>query len=141
MKLSDLTAQEAVRLCLWLFHGGLFMLGAHFGRVVWAGGTPVTPELYGPAVFAIPALAWAAGQFVSHGITMIGLAMWGRFGMALTIIGGMMAAVFHSFLAYFGSMASQGTLVHAGAMYLTAPGAVLTVMFTVGVWHLGRGGK
>jgi hypothetical protein len=117
------------------------MLGAHFGRVVWAGGTPVTPELYGPAVFAIPALAWAAGQFVSHGITMVGLALWGRYGMALTIIGGVMAAVFHSFLAYFSSMASQGTLVHAGAMYLTAPGAVLTVMFTAGVWNLGRGGK
>lgn len=134
----NLSAQETARVCLWLFHGGLFMIGAHFGRVVMSGGAPVTPELYGPAVFAIPALVWASGQIGSHGLIMVGLIRWGAIGQWLVIIGGLGAALFHSFLAYFGSLASQGTLVHAASIYLTAPGSVLTVMFGMGAWWIGR---
>lgn len=48
---------------------GLFMaLGgvaaSIFGIVVLKGGSPVTPELYGPLVYAVPAWSWVVVQMV-----------------------------------------------------------------------------
>ena len=136
--MNGLSPQETARLCIALFHCGMFAIGAHFGIIVFEGGSPVTPELYGPAVYEIPALVWAAGQVGSHGLIILGLAIWGRIGMGAVMAGGVLAAVFHSFLAYFGSLASQGTLVHAASIYLTAPASMLTVAFAGGAWWVGR---
>ena len=122
-------AIRAYRISLWLFHAGLIMIGLYFGRIVINGGSPVTPELYGPAVYSIPALVWAAGQVGAHGLVILGLAVWGRLGRAMVLIGAIIGGIFHSFLAYFGALASQGTLVHAASMFVTVPACVLTIAF------------
>lgn len=121
------------------FHGGLLLLALYFGWVVVAGGSPVTPELYGPAVYAIPAIVWAGGQTVGAGLCVIGAALGGRSGGWCMIIGAMVSVAFYGFLAAAASLAAQGTLVQGACMTLTTPGAVLTLIAGVGAVTDGNG--
>lgn len=40
----------------------LLFMANDYGLDIWAGGSPITAEQYGEAVYAIPALIWAAFQ-------------------------------------------------------------------------------
>ena len=117
------------------FHSGLLLLALYFGWVVIAGGSPVTPELYGPAVYAIPAIVWAGGQTVGAGLSVLGAVIGGRWGGVSLILGSLVSIAFYGFLAAAASLAAQGTLVQGACMTLTTPGAVLSLIAGVGaVW-------
>ncbi len=45
------------------FFGGA-VAASVFAAVVAMGGSPITPEIYGPLVYALPAWAWVAIQMV-----------------------------------------------------------------------------
>lgn len=47
-----------------VFFGAAAVMAAIFGSVVIWGGSPVSPELFGPIVYAVPAIVWAAMQIV-----------------------------------------------------------------------------
>lgn len=121
--------------CLASFHARASLMGFAFTVIVWSGGSPVTPELYGPNVYAIPAIAWGLAQ------SSLGLLC------ALFIILGWMAPLafvsFMSMLFYaaLGSMAmraEQGTLVAVGAVAIMLPPSISTLLYATR--GLGRAG-
>lgn len=49
-----------IPIALFFFWGGV--AASTFGVIVALGGSPVTPEIYGPLVYSIPSWAWIALQ-------------------------------------------------------------------------------
>ena len=102
-----------------LFYLGCAAVPAVFGVVVWRGGSPVTPEIYGPVVYAIPALTWAATQFSFAMLAVLGAAA--RWPVVAALGAGGIAATL-GFLAVAAALAgATGTLVVAGCGVWLAP--------------------
>lgn len=119
-------------------HVGLALVAAQFAAVVLHGGSPITPELYGPAVYAMPAIAWSAAQVGSAAIAALGAFISGRFGAVLVIIGASAGFVIYSMLAVLAQMASQGTIVQAACIYICSPASLASVWFAARYLHVRR---
>lgn len=103
--------------CMFGFAG----VGAQFGIVVLSGQNPVTPELYGPSVYAVPALFWAGAQVACCGVAGFGCLIGGRRGAGLALLGASPALMLFVLLWVLALDAAQGTLVVAGNRSITAP--------------------
>ena len=121
-----------------LGHGALLMMALHVGLVVGLGGSPITPELYGPAVYAIPALYWVAAQIGGALVSLFGALRGGRWGAVLLVIGGCISIPFFALLAAASSMAGQGVIVNAGAVWIVLPFTILSLIAGIGGLRSGR---
>ena len=99
----------------------LLMMALHFAFVIVMGGNPITPELYGPAVYVIPALVWAGAQMGGALVSILGVLIDGKLGGLFLAVGSLIQFAFYLYLAVAGSMAAQGVVVTAGSLWLTAP--------------------
>lgn len=97
------------------------LMAAGFGSDVAMGGSPITPELYGPEVYAIPALTWVAIQAVSAilggaGALMVssGLA---RSGAALCGFGNTVLSALFLLFGMMSARAEMGALLHYASLY------------------------
>lgn len=94
-----------------------------FGAVVIKGGSPVTPELYGPLVYSIPAWSWIASQMLICGGAFISAALGWR---VMTL---WFAFAFCLLMASFAVMAIQaggtGTMMVANAGFWALPIGIL----------------
>jgi len=115
-------------------NAGMAFMAAHFAVVVWSGGSPVTPEIYGTAVYAVPAIFWAGLQFSVHVAAVVGA---GRGSAPITIVGGLGGVCVHGSFAALAGLAEQGTLLQAGAMWVTLPLCIATLF--AGIGGLGNG--
>jgi hypothetical protein len=115
-----------------LFYLGAIMQAVVFGMVVLAGGSPVTPELYGPLVFAVPAVFWISSQIACSFTAAVGAAMnWpmtaGVGSLGMTVL-----------LMFFGVMGmdagAPGTLLVTGTIGWLGPlSAIATIISFSGV--------
>lgn len=107
-----------------LFFGGCAVVPMIFAVVVALGGSPVTPELYGPVVHAIPAAAWIVAQFALAGAAATGAALrWPRVAAA----GALGVAALMAFFAAAALLAGPaGTLLVAGAGGWLAPVSLIS---------------
>lgn len=120
------------RWAILLFYLGSIAQAAVFGSVVMAGGSPVTPELYGPLVYAVPALAWVAAQVFLAALAVAGAAL-DRPGIA-----GSGALGITVLLMFFGVMGmdagASGTLLVTGTIGWLGPlSAIATIICFSGV--------
>jgi hypothetical protein len=104
----------------------LIMLGfagvaISFTLTIAEGRNPVTPELYGPAVYAIPALFWSLTQASTCIISSIGCAVGGKVGALISVVGSAPAFILFVLLWVLSLEAEQGTLVIAGTRALCVP--------------------
>ena len=102
----------------------IFMAG-DFGMVIWEGGSPITPEQYGAAIYEIPALTWAAFQGGGAILGMLGaiivaasdhnkpISPRGRIGALLCAAGNLALMVMFSVFAFLSRSAEQGILLHS----------------------------
>lgn len=118
-----------------LVNSGMAFMAAHFAVVVWSGGAPVTPEIYGAAVSSVPAIVWAGLQFGAHSLAVIGSM---RGNAAITAAGGIGGVCVHGSFAALAGLAEQGTLLQAGAMWVTLPLCISTLFAGVGGLTNGR---
>jgi len=121
-----------------LGHAALMMMSVHVGVVVGFGGSPITPELYGPAVYAIPALYWVLAQFGGAAVSLVGAVVGARCGAWFLIAGGCISIPFFSLLAAASSMAGQGIIVSAGTFWVVLPFTTLSMIAGVGGVRLER---
>ena len=132
----NLTDWERFAPALAFFHCSALFMAAAFGLEVLRGGSPITPELYGPSVYAFPALAWVAIQLSGAGLSVLGTILGGKFGAGLTCIGGVISGIMYSALAVMASEAAEATLLRSGAMFSYAPisflGAGLAFLHVIG---------
>lgn len=112
-------------------HLGFALMALHFGVIVWTGGSPMTPEIYGPAVYAIPALTWSAAQFGAAALAAWGAWRKTRRGYVCMAIGSAMCAVIYSSLAAMSSLAATGTIVQAAAIWVATPFAIWSLFFAL----------
>jgi hypothetical protein len=111
---SEMTTFDRYRPAMALFFAAPLIMALIFGGVVLYGGTPVRPELYGPLIFAIPALAWVAAQVTFSGLAVAGCA--GRWPK-LAATGAMLLAALFQFFAVAAILAgATGTLLVAMAI-------------------------
>lgn len=130
---------ERYRYAFAAVHLGFTLMAVHFGASVWFGGSPITPELYGPAVYAMPAIAWAAVQIVGAGTAAAGSIIGGRAGAFGLLFGGCLTLPFYAFLGVAASMAGQGVIVTAGCLWVAAPCSVLSIIAAWGAIKHVRG--
>lgn len=121
------------RTCLAAFHALAALMGFAFFVIVWSGGSPVSPELYGEAVYAIPAIVWGLTQ-MSLGATVTAT-MLARKPVALSIAS-FLSMLYYAALGSLAIRADQGTLVAIGAFFIMLPPSVLTCWLAK---ELGRG--
>lgn len=114
-----------------MFFSGIALVALQFGAIVMDGGSPVTPELYGPAVYTMPALAWVGAQVISSWMIVFGAHKRGVFGAWCVIIGGSVGFVLYSAFAVLAQKASQGTLVQGATTFVTAPACFMVVLLAV----------
>lgn len=134
-----MTAFQRLAPILALFHLGLLLMAMAFGAQVLTYGTPITPELYGPYVYAIPAMMWVSIQSVASLSAFVGAVMGGKIGAGLAAIGGFASAILYSGFAIMALAADSGTLVASGSLFITAPMSGATAL--VAGLHLLGGGR
>ena len=98
-----------------LIHFLFFCMSVQVSVNIWHGGSPITPELYGPAVYHVPALAWTSAQCGCAALTCVAAAhRWWRVMFA----GACVSIVFYVLLAALAAHGAQGTIVQAGATWV-----------------------
>jgi len=121
------------------FDLSMILMASDFGTVVASGGSPITPDQYGAAIYAIPALVWAAVQLGGAAAGMAGaiaIAANTRFLRAAGFICGLgnvaLAGLFLTF-AVLSREAPQGLLLHSLSKF---PGLMVSGGCAVIAWRL-----
>lgn len=97
------------------------------------GGNPITPDLYGPEIYATPALVWTALQEKAALVMMAGAMMvasqsrWWLLGSVLICIGGAALAFLMGTLTYYAANAPQGIVIYAMCLGFGLPAAAISV--------------
>ena len=106
--------------------GGLAAMSAGFASDVIRGGTPITADTYGSAVYQLPALAWCGIQFTGALIAAFGAYIQGRLGAWLVLIGATLLSVLFAIFVAMAGMAPSGSLLFWGTFLWSGPQMVLT---------------
>ena len=102
-----------------VFFLGSLAVPLGFGAVVITGGSPVTPDTYGPIVYAVPALVWVGAQLAISLVAVAG-ALLRR--PLLAAIGAGMVGLLMAFFAGAAVLAgASGTVLVFGAGGWVAP--------------------
>lgn len=110
------------------FFLGLMFMALDFGAVVLSGGSPITPEVYGHAVYAIPAVSWVGIQITFCVLGMLGVLASGCLRSWLFIIGGSGCLLLFSMFAIMALGAPQGSVLAAGSRSFVCPLLVLIII-------------
>ena len=102
-----------------VFFLGSLAVPLGFGAVVIKGGSPVTPDTYGPIVYAVPALCWVGAQLAISLVAVAGaLYRW----PTIAAIGAGMIGLLMAFFAGAAILAgASGTILVFGAGGWIAP--------------------
>jgi len=124
------------------FHVGAGLVAATFGLEVLRDGSPVTPELYGARVHAVPALLWVTIQLTTSVLAAGGAAFGGRLGALACLIGSAGVGGLFAMFAALAMDAPQGTLLAAGCTFVMAPSSALSALFAARhLWGRERVGR
>lgn len=121
------TAEAIIRIALACYHMTYVSWALALTFRTMQHGSPVTPELYGPLVYAIPAFVWFAAQMLSSIICVIGAWFGGRWGMRIVIVGGAAQSIVFGFFAKAAGDASLGVIVQTGSLYHAVPLSLFTI--------------
>lgn len=124
-----MTSFDRYRPAMAIFFAAPLVMALIFGGVVIYGGTPVRPELYGPVIFAIPALVWVSAQVAFSSLAVIGcIGNWPK----TAAIGSMCLACLFQFFAVAAILAgATGTLLVAMAI----PTGALSMVCALICWR------
>ncbi len=94
------------------------------GGVTWMGESPVTPELYGPLVYALPAFAWVLFQIISCFVCVLAITLRKPLFVMIASVG------YSIVVAMFGVMSLQagasGVVLMAHGIFVALPIGLLT---------------
>lgn len=116
-------------------------MAAGFGYDVWRGGSPITPELYGEQVYAIPALVWIGIQEKSALLAFGGAMMvasagrWMRTGAICAAVGNGLLLTLFAVFCWLSADASMGRLMFylclCCGLPMTAAATAVSVSFAL----------
>lgn len=108
-----------------LIFSGPIAMALWFAAVVIKGGTPITENVYGPEVFAIPALVWSGAQIALCLPAVLGF--WFRVRW-MAFVGSLSIALFLGMFAALAQGAKEATLLQAVCLFWGGPLACLGAM-------------
>ena len=97
---------------------------------IMAGGSPITPDLYGPEIYATPALVWTGMQEKAALVMIVGAMLvashsrWWMVGAVLIVLGGAALAYLMGTLVYYAAAAPQGIVIYAMCLGFGLPAAL-----------------
>ena len=104
---------------------GVGVMGWCYLSIYLAGRNPVTEEMFGPRVYAIPGWIWALWQGAFGTLASVGILRAGR-AWAMVAMGSCLAlALMFGAFAFLAGEAPKGLIVVAGSMFVTLPVAVV----------------
>lgn len=112
--------------CLSSFHARAAMMGFAFTLIASTGGLPITPELYGERVYAIPAEVWGIAQ-ITLGVGCVLSIIMQRM-IPLAIFSGL-SALYYCALGSMALRAEMGTLVAIGSVAIMLPPCISTFLY------------
>ena len=96
---------------------GIMLMAGDFAIVVMDGGSPITPEIYGPAVHSIPAMAWVGVQFFCASIVFIAAFLTGKPRAIGFIVGGFLLVALFAIFSVMAQGAPSGSVLAAGSRW------------------------
>ena len=131
----------------------VMVVGACFASVsgimvdnIISGGNPITADLYGPEIYATPALVWVGAQSVAAVVMMVGAMLvasqsrWWGAGAVLIIVGGTWLSTLMITLVYYAANAPQGILIYSMCLGFGLPAAAISTAIGVAIIYLEWGG-
>jgi hypothetical protein len=119
----------------------LVMMASDYGLSIATGGSPITAEQYVEAVYAVPAVIWAAlpggGSIMGTvGAVMVAARVHQRFGAFLLALGNLFLAILFSTFAFLSRDAEMGILLHSLAKHpgFLIYGAIAVVGLRLLIW-------
>lgn len=126
----------------------LILMTGEFGLTVWEGGSPITAQQYGAAVYEIPALVWAGFQGGGAiagvlGAVMVAasdhekpLGLVGRFGAVVCGAGNLSLATMFLVFSFLSRNAEAGILLHSLTKFPGALiyGAAAVIALRLAIW-------
>ncbi len=125
----------------WLFVAlcdlSVVLMAADYGIDIWTGGSPITPQLYGEAIYEIPAVAWAVFQGGGAFLGMVGAVIVAasspddaatRWGAAICALGNLSLTAMFVVFAQLSREADAGILMHSLTKF---PGSLIFGGITV----------
>jgi len=106
--------------------GGLALMSAGFAGDVIRGGSPISADTYGSAVYELPALAWCGIQFAGALIAAFGAYISGRLGAWLCLAGATLLSILFAVFVVMADMAPSGSLLYWGTRFWSRPQMVLS---------------
>lgn len=128
------TARVCLRIAVGTLHATYVIWGVALTLRTMRSGSPVTPELYGPLVWIIPAFVWFAVQIMAGSIAVIGSMIGGRWGLAVMALGSALIAGVFGFFLHAASGASMGVIVVTGAMFHAVPLSIACLVACIALW-------
>ena len=110
---------------------GPIAMAIWFAAVVWWGGSPITENVYGSAVYEIPALAWSAAQIAICLPAVFGFALRIRW---MALLGSVLMGIFLSMFAVLSMDAPEATLLQAVTLLWGGPLAWLGALTSLAGW-------
>lgn len=146
-----MSASELRSLTKWLAIFVMFMSGTLATvagilsyDIIMAGGSPITPALFGPEVHATPALVWTHMQEISALIAFMGAGTvasqsnWWRLGAGMMVIGSLLLAALMALLAYHARSAPDGIVMFAMCLGAGLPWSLAGAGIGAAVFWLER---
>ena len=122
-------------------HLGLAMMAIDMGGRILRGGSPISPEVYGPLVYSVPALVWVGLQLFGSLVCVIGALAGGKIRTGCFIIGGASSAFLFTAFTIMASGASQGIVLETGTQWFATPFCIVTSMAGWGAVRVRRRSK
>lgn len=131
MRHIRLTAADVVALVQFYF----VLAATAFLILAWTGNYPMSPDVYGHAVDAIPAWSWASFLFVTHGSAALGSWLGRPF---MTMLGAGIAVFAYIAFSVLATSARFGDLVVIFSAFVNAPIHITIAIYAAGRWADGR---
>lgn len=110
---------------------GYALMGWAYLSMIVRGDNPVTENLFGPAVYAVPGWFWASFQGTAGTLAALGAVVGRRRGAIMTAIGSLgLVAQFTAFSA-LATEAADGTIIVIGSAFISLPGALVCAHFAI----------
>lgn len=112
--------------CLTSFHARAALMGFAFTLIASSGGLPITPELYGERVYAIPAEVWGIAQIILGSACALCIVLSRMVPLAL--FSGL-SSLYYCGLGSMALRAEMGTLVAIGSVAIMLPPCISTFLY------------
>lgn len=100
---------------------GYALMGWAYLSIIMRGQNPVTEDLFGQHVYAIPGWFWATMQGLGGTISVVGALIGKRRGWWMILVGSSMLVIEFGLFAALAGDGSQGEIVALGSGFISLP--------------------